>query len=44
MLMKRTGAGISHCPTSNFSLESGVANIRQYLDDGIKVGLGTDGK
>ncbi|KAF8816160.1 guanine deaminase [Phlegmacium glaucopus] len=35
-------AGISHCPTSNFNLSSGVAPIGKYLDAGIKVGLGTD--
>ncbi|KAJ7172322.1 hypothetical protein C8R46DRAFT_1348764 [Mycena filopes] len=35
-------AGISHCPTSNFNLNSGVAPIGTYLDRGIKVGLGTD--
>jgi guanine deaminase len=31
------GAGISHCPTSNFNLSSGVAPIGMYLDAGIKV-------
>ncbi|CAG8567485.1 11014_t:CDS:2 [Acaulospora colombiana] len=41
-LIKTRGAGISHCPNSNFSLCSGVCNVRQLLDEGIKVGLGTD--
>ncbi|KAF9014111.1 hypothetical protein BDQ17DRAFT_1270322 [Cyathus striatus] len=41
-LIKRTGAGISHCPTSNFNLRSGIAPVGKYLDMGIKVGLGTD--
>ncbi|KAJ7063430.1 hypothetical protein C8F01DRAFT_1055762 [Mycena amicta] len=41
-LVKKSGAGISHCPTSNFHLKSGVAPIGLYLDHGIKVGLGTD--
>ncbi|KAF8163613.1 hypothetical protein B0H34DRAFT_651932 [Crassisporium funariophilum] len=41
-LIKERGAGISHCPTSNFNLSSGVAPIGYYLDKGIKVGLGTD--
>ncbi|PRP78821.1 hypothetical protein PROFUN_00994 [Planoprotostelium fungivorum] len=36
------GAGISHCPTSNFQLASGVFNVRNALDKGVKVGLGTD--
>ncbi|KAF9469349.1 Metallo-dependent hydrolase [Collybia nuda] len=41
-LIAQRGAGISHCPTSNFNLSSGVAPIGVYLDRGIKVGLGTD--
>ncbi|KAF5386938.1 hypothetical protein D9615_001553 [Tricholomella constricta] len=41
-LIAKRKAGISHCPTSNFNLSSGVAPIGVYLDRGIKVGLGTD--
>ncbi|KAJ7685340.1 hypothetical protein DFH06DRAFT_1028923, partial [Mycena polygramma] len=41
-LIAERKAGISHCPTSNFNLNSGVAPIGLYLDRGIKVGLGTD--
>ncbi|KAG6820865.1 hypothetical protein H0H93_010692 [Arthromyces matolae] len=41
-LIAKRKAGISHCPTSNFNLSSGVAPIGKYLDKGIKVGLGTD--
>ncbi|KAJ3883679.1 Metallo-dependent hydrolase [Lentinula edodes] len=41
-LVKERKAGISHCPTSNFNLRSGVAPIGKYLDRGLKVGLGTD--
>jgi len=41
-LIKRRGAGISHCPTSNLNLSSGCANVGEMLDCGIKVGLGTD--
>ncbi|KAF8969631.1 hypothetical protein BDZ97DRAFT_1902411 [Flammula alnicola] len=41
-LIKARDAGISHCPTSNFNLNSGVAPVGAYLDKGIKVGLGTD--
>ncbi|RHZ19998.1 hypothetical protein DYB31_004741 [Aphanomyces astaci] len=29
-------------PNSNFSLSSGVLNVRQLLNEGVKVGLGTD--
>jgi len=41
-LVKERRSGISHCPTSNFNLTSGVANVRAMLDKEIKVGLGTD--
>jgi guanine deaminase len=41
-LIAERRAGISHCPTSNFNLSSGVARIGELLDRGIKVGLGTD--
>ena len=36
-LVRRQGAGISHCPTSNFNIRSGVAPVGLYLDRGIKV-------
>ena len=38
-LIKQKGAGISHCPTSNFNLNSGIAPIGYYLDRGVKVRL-----
>ena len=38
-LIKKRGAGISHCPTSNFNLNSGIAPIGYYLDRGVKVRL-----
>ncbi|KAJ7087886.1 Metallo-dependent hydrolase [Mycena epipterygia] len=41
-LIAKRKAGISHCPTSNFNLNSGIAPIGRCLDRGIKVGLGTD--
>lgn len=41
-LIKKRGAGISHCPVSNAALASGMAEVRTWLDDGISVGLGTD--
>ncbi|KAI9597483.1 hypothetical protein BDF19DRAFT_435230 [Syncephalis fuscata] len=40
--LKETGTSVSHCAHSNFDLRSGVLNVRQLLDEGIKVGLGTD--
>ncbi|KAI8989696.1 guanine deaminase [Trametes punicea] len=41
-IIKARGAGISHCPTSNFNLRSGCARVGMLLDRGIKVSLGTD--
>lgn len=41
-LIKLRGAGISHCPTSNFNLRSGTSRVGDMLDKGIKVSLGTD--
>ncbi|KAG8694116.1 hypothetical protein FRC08_008697 [Ceratobasidium sp. 394] len=42
VMVKECGAGVSHCPTSNFYLNSGVCKVGDLLDRGIKVGLGTD--
>ncbi|ORY84488.1 hypothetical protein BCR37DRAFT_378526 [Protomyces lactucae-debilis] len=41
-LIKKRGAGIAHCPASNTALQSGEAPIREMLDLGLNVGLGTD--
>ncbi|EED24601.1 guanine deaminase, putative [Talaromyces stipitatus ATCC 10500] len=41
--MKACNVGIAHCPVSNTTAgEWGAAPVKQYLDLGIKVGLGTD--
>ncbi len=38
-----TGTGVSHCPTSNMRLASGLAPVARYLSEGVRVGLGVDG-
>lgn len=41
-LMKERGVFIAHCPASNMNVASGIAPIRRYLDEGLRVGLGSD--
>lgn len=41
-LIKNRDSGISHCPNSNASIASGIAKVKDYLNRGIKVGLGSD--
>ena len=41
-LMKRNGVMVAHCPTSNFNLSSGLAPVRALLDEGVRIGLGSD--
>jgi guanine deaminase len=36
-IIKEKGAGIAHCPSSNFFLRSGFAPIGHYLDKKVKV-------
>ena len=36
-IIKARRAGVSHCPTSNFNLRSGVARVGEWLDRGLKV-------
>ena len=41
-LIKEKGAKVSHCPISNSYISSGLCPVRELLDHGIGVGLGTD--
>ncbi len=42
-LMADTGSGITHQPGCNMHIGAGVAPVRQFLDAGVTVGVGTDG-
>ncbi len=42
-LIKKNGAKISHNPVSNMKTAAGVANVPEYIRNGITVSLGTDG-
>lgn len=41
-LIKRQLVFIAHCPQSNTNLASGIAPLRTYLRNDLKVGLGSD--
>ena len=41
-LIKEREASVSHCPVSNSCISSGICPVRELLDLGIEVGLGTD--
>lgn len=41
-LMKEQGVYVAHCPQSNTNLASGVAPVRRYLEQGLRLGLGSD--
>jgi len=41
-LLAEHGASVSHCPTSNCALGSGLFPMRRHLEHGIRVALGSD--
>ncbi|ELZ24579.1 N-ethylammeline chlorohydrolase [Haloterrigena salina JCM 13891] len=42
-LLAETGTHVTHCPSSNMKLASGVAPVVDYIERGINVALGNDG-
>ncbi len=41
-MMRKQNVFVAHCPESNANLSSGVAPVKKYLENGMKVGLGSD--
>jgi cytosine/adenosine deaminase-related metal-dependent hydrolase len=42
-ILKEKNVRVSHCPSANLKLGSGIAPIPEYLKEGISVSLGADG-
>jgi len=42
-LLAEQGCTVAHCPTSNMKLSSGIAPVAAMAQQGVKLGLGSDG-
>lgn len=42
-LIKKKNCGVVHNPESNMKIKAGVCRVRDLLDSGVALGLGTDG-
>jgi len=42
-LLKQAEVGIAHCPQSNMKTSAGAAPVGAMLEEGLRLGLGTDG-
>lgn len=42
-LLQKSGVRVAHNPVSNLKLASGIAPVKEFLERGIVVGMGTDG-
>ncbi len=42
-ILAKRGVSVSHCPSSNAKLGSGIAPVKELISEGVNVSIGTDG-